>query len=242
MSGTHVNRHIVALSGGADSTAMALALAEREPRDYAYVCTPTGDELPEMFMHWRRLGDLLGKPLEVLTTGRSLAGLIREWNALPNWRMRWCTRVLKIEPFQAYVASHSPCVVYVGLRADETDREGVEYQGEVTRRFPLVEWGWGRTEVIWYLARRNVVIPERTDCAGCFFQTLGEWHSLWQNHPEKYAEWEAKEAATGHTMRSPSRDTHPAALAELRVEFEEGYRPKRTRMKDRPAMCGTCAR
>jgi tRNA(Ile)-lysidine synthase TilS/MesJ len=27
-------RHVVALSGGKDSTAMALALAEREPRDY----------------------------------------------------------------------------------------------------------------------------------------------------------------------------------------------------------------
>ena len=29
--------HIVALSGGKDSTAMALRLAEAEPRDYTYV-------------------------------------------------------------------------------------------------------------------------------------------------------------------------------------------------------------
>jgi hypothetical protein len=57
-----------------------------------------------------------------------------------------------------------------------------------------------------------------------------------------YAEWEEREAAVGHTMRSPGRDTHPAALAELRLEFEAGYKPKRTRMKDRPMMCGTCTR
>ena len=37
-------KHVVALSGGKDSTAMALELAEREPRDYVYVCTPTGNE------------------------------------------------------------------------------------------------------------------------------------------------------------------------------------------------------
>ncbi len=55
-------KHIVALSGGKDSTAMALRLAEIEPRDYAYVITPTGNELPEMIAHWRKLMDLLGKP------------------------------------------------------------------------------------------------------------------------------------------------------------------------------------
>ena len=55
--------HVVALSGGKDSAAMALRLAELEPRDYTYVCTPTGDELPEMFQHWRGLAERLGKPL-----------------------------------------------------------------------------------------------------------------------------------------------------------------------------------
>ncbi len=44
-------RHIIALSGGKDSTAMALRLAKVEPRDYEYVITPTGDELPEMIEH-----------------------------------------------------------------------------------------------------------------------------------------------------------------------------------------------
>lgn len=43
--------HVVALSGGHDSTAMAFLLNELEPRPYNYVCTPTGDELPPML--WR---------------------------------------------------------------------------------------------------------------------------------------------------------------------------------------------
>lgn len=47
-------QHVVAVSGGKDSTALALLLSEREPRDYTYVCTPTGDELPEWFEHMRR--------------------------------------------------------------------------------------------------------------------------------------------------------------------------------------------
>lgn len=39
---TMTTLHVVALSGGKDSTAMALRLAEVEPREYTYVCTPTG--------------------------------------------------------------------------------------------------------------------------------------------------------------------------------------------------------
>ena len=68
-------KHIVALSGGKDSTAMALRLAEVEPKDYQFVITPTGDELPEMYEHWRLLGDLLGEPVDNGHIGVFLAGL-----------------------------------------------------------------------------------------------------------------------------------------------------------------------
>lgn len=44
----HGCAHVVALSGGKDSTALALRLKEIEPREYQYVCTPTGDELPDL--------------------------------------------------------------------------------------------------------------------------------------------------------------------------------------------------
>lgn len=84
--------HVVALSGGKDSTAMALRLAEVEPRDYTYVCTPTGDELPEMWAHWRRLSEMLGKPL-VPVIGGTLKGIIQEEGCLPNFRMRFCAGV-----------------------------------------------------------------------------------------------------------------------------------------------------
>lgn len=223
---------------------MALFLAEIEPADYTYVCTPTGNELPEMVDHWIKIGKLLGKPILPVTCGRSLGGLISLQNALPNWRMRWCTRMLKIEPFQRYCMAHLPATVFVGIRADEV-RDGVEHDMPllIGQRFPLVEWGWGIGDVKSYLKRRGVTIPERTDCAACFFQTLGEWWNLWKQHPEKYAEAEGWETATSHTLRSDSRDTWPAALKDLRARFEAGDVPKqRTGMSERPSMCSVCAR
>lgn len=230
--------HVVGLSGGKDSTAMALRLAEIEPDvERVYVCTPTGNELPEMFEHWLKVGDLLGARI-LPVVADSLGGLIAGYNALPNFRMRWCTRQLKIEPFVKFLTVNAPAVAYVGLRADEEGRKGVDY-GEMvpgcTTRFPLREWGWGLPEVLGYLDERGVVIPERTDCAVCFYQTIGQWFDLWEKHPDHYAEGEAWEAATGHTFRSASRDTWPAALTELRAEFERGRIPKDRRQ---PALLG----
>src|SRR6266850_5286122 len=90
LPGAAPQQNIVALSGGKDSTALALRLAEVEPRQYRYVCTPTGDELPEMMEHWARLERLLGAPIERLGTA-TLPGLIYQQHALPNVWMRWCT-------------------------------------------------------------------------------------------------------------------------------------------------------
>lgn len=219
--------HVVALSGGKDSTAMALRLAEIEPREYTYVCTPTGDELPEMFEHWRKLGDMLGSQV-IPVMGGTLNGLIDKQNALPNWRQRWCTRMLKIEPYAAWLMKQGDAVSYVGLRADEPERAGGDYAyiPGVTMRFPMREWGWTIKDVRAYLDQRGVSIPKRTDCARCFFQTIGEWWDLWKAHPDIYRNAEDQEIKTGYTFRSPGRDTWPAGLRELRGKFESGYLPQ----------------
>lgn len=219
-------RHIVGLSGGKDSTAMALRLAETEPRDYEYVCTPTGNELPEMLTHWEKLERMLGKPLIRLSGGTNLLQLIADMQMLPNFRARWCTRILKIEPTIEFMQSLPPgSVLYVGLRADEEEREGI-FGTDIKIDFPMRRWGWGEPEVWRYLGERGVKIPNRSDCMFCYGQRLGEWYALWKKKPLWYSVGEGLEASLGHTFRSPQRDTWPASLTELRQEFEKGRVPR----------------
>lgn len=219
--------HVVALSGGKDSTAMALRLAEVEPRDYTYICTPTGNELPEMKTHWTNLERLLDAVIVTINSGATLDGLINIQKALPNNRMRWCTRMLKIEPAIAFYRKHAPCVAYVGLRADEDadERTGI-YGIEIEQRYPMREWGWTESDVWDYLFRRGVSVPERTDCAWCYDQQLRQWRRLWQSYPHLYWAGDAHEKKIGHTFRSPSRDTWPASLQELAKEFSKGRIPR----------------
>ena len=243
-------RHVVALSGGKDSCAMALRLKELHPNNaYEFICTPTGNELPEVIEHWLKIGKMLGTPILPITSGTSLQGRIRKYNTLPSWRMRWCTRELKIKPFQAYLAKSAPVTSYVGIRYDEIgDREDAQIDG-VINRYPLVEWEWGIAEVKGYLHEKGVTIPKRTDCAMCFYQRLGEWWLLWKDHPDEYREAVYYEELTGHTLRSDDRDSWPASLSDMALEFEKGRTPKgadqmtfELGVDSRKAMCSFCAR
>lgn len=234
--------HIGAISGGKDSVAMAVLLTEKHPDiNFQWVCTPTGNEPPEWFAHMKSLRERIGPITPIMHPG-GLAGLVKQWNALPNWRQRWCTRVLKIEPFAAFLMKNSPAVFYVGLRADEEQRDGGDYQQvpNVEMRFPLRETGMNLSDVLSFLSKRRIVIPKRTDCMLCFFQRLIEWHELWKSNPSAYAEGEAWEAMTGYTFRSPGRDTQPTSLKELREKFETGWIPKDTRDPINAMQCRVC--
>lgn len=240
--------HIVGLSGGKDSTCLAVWLAENEPRPYNYVCTPTADELPEMVEHWKSLETKLGKPLLMLEN-EGLVPLNKRMKAIPNWNMRFCTRLLKLKPYGDFIKNVQPAISYIGLRADEEEREGATHGGDyvtktddVVQRFPLREIGFGIDDVYQFLMERQIRIPDRTDCARCFYQTIGEWYLLWKNHPEIYADAEAEELFHGHTYRSAQRDSWPASLRDLRAEFEKGRVPEISlrMMEKRKGMCRAC--
>jgi len=112
-------RHIVSLSGGKDSTAMALYMRDNYPEIPAeYIFCDTGAELPETYDYLSRLEALLGKEIVHLSgldllkvrpkPGRSAFDMwLQEvyGGFLPNPRARWCTRVLKIKPFEHYIGN-----------------------------------------------------------------------------------------------------------------------------------------
>lgn len=185
---------------------MALRLKELYPRRrFTFFITPTGDELPEMEAHWDKLERMLGQELTVIS-GCTLNELIEVQDALPNWRQRWCTRIIKIEPCIELVRDllhrGDRVILYVGLRADEESRKGGLYGDDAEVVYPLREWGWGLEEVVDYLDHRGVEIPARTDCARCYEQRIGEWYYLWLDHPDIFEEAAQQEENTGHTFRS----------------------------------------
>ena len=115
--------HVLGLSGGRDSAALAVWMRDHLPElNVQYFFTDTGKELPEVYDYLGRLEGFLGKTIEMLNPGRDFDFWLAEYgHFLPSPRTRWCTRQLKIHPFQKWLKPHLDAGVevhsYVAIRA-----------------------------------------------------------------------------------------------------------------------------
>jgi 3'-phosphoadenosine 5'-phosphosulfate sulfotransferase (PAPS reductase)/FAD synthetase len=191
-------RHVCGISGGKDSTALAIYMRDRIPNMEYFFCD-TGAELKETYEYIDRVEVYLGKPVHRLNPERDFDHWLQIFgNYLPSSRMRWCTRKLKIEPFEKFVGT-APVVSYVGIRADE-DREGyISTKPNITPVFPFREDGIRLNDVYRILEESGIGIPKyyewrsRSGCYFCFFQRKAEWAGLKERHPDQYEQAKAYE-------------------------------------------------
>jgi len=196
-------RHILLLSGGKDSTALAIFMREHHPDiGMEYVFCDTHKELPETYEYLSRIEGRLGRPIVRLSSDLGERGF-DHWltifrGYLPSPQMRWCTRELKIQPFEKYVGDDE-VYLYVGIRADE-HREGyISTKPNITPVFPFKEAGITRAEVFRILKESRIGLPEyykwrsRSGCFFCFFQRRIEWVGLLKNHPALFEQAKAYE-------------------------------------------------
>lgn len=187
-------RHVLGLSGGKDSAALAIYIKDRYPvvhEKMEYFFSDTGAELKEVYDFLDKLEAYLGKEIKRLSSGKDFDHWLSVYNGfLPSAKQRWCTREMKIKPFEAFVGDDE-VVSYIGIRADE-NREGyISHKKNIKAVFPFVEDGIVRDDVFQML-EDSVGVPEyykwrsRSGCYFCFFQRQSEWLGLKREHPELF--------------------------------------------------------
>ena len=200
------DRHVLGLSGGKDSAALAVHMRQAHPDlDIEYFFTDTGKELPEVYEFLGRLEGYLGKPIERLNPRRNFDFWLREYNHfLPSPQTRWCTRTLKLKPFEQWIkpmlAAGDKVTTYVAIRADEDYREGYSSkQDNLHVSLPFRTAGIDKAGVMDILESSGVGYPKyyewrsRSGCTFCFFQQKIEWVRLKERHPEAFEEAKALE-------------------------------------------------
>lgn len=210
-------KHVLGLSGGKDSSALALYVKETRPDlDVEYFFTDTGYELPETNEFIDQLEEKLGYIHRL--NARSLnhiegrgeldfkSMLKKHQNFLPSQRDRWCTIQLKLKPFERWadslIADGYEIFNYVGIRADEPNRTGLlTIDKPITTVMPFREDGIVKSDIENILQRNGLELPayyswrSRSGCSFCFYQKKIEWIRLKENHPELFEQ--AKEFEKG---------------------------------------------
>ena len=185
-------RHICGISGGKDSSALAVYMRHRVPQMEYFFCD-TGAELPETYEYLTRLEVILGRPIVRLNAERGFDHWFEVFRgALPSPQMRWCTKNMKIKPIESWIGD-DPAVSYVAIRADESNRKGhISTKPNITTRFPFVEDGINHDAVLRLLDDAGIGLPEyyswrtRSGCYFCFYQRKAEWVGLAEHHPELF--------------------------------------------------------
>ena len=151
-------RHVLGISGGKDSAALAIYLFQKYPQlDIEYYTCDTGKELDETYRLIDNLENYLGKKiLRIIGAPDSHEDPFDHFlklygGFLPSSNARWCTKQLKLVPFEKYVGD-DPVVSYVGIRGDE-EREGyISRKTNIQSIFPFRKNIWSEDVLNKFLA------------------------------------------------------------------------------------------
>ncbi len=251
--------HVLGISGGKDSAALAVYMSQNHPElDVEYFYTDTGKELPEVYEFLGRLEGLLGKSITKLNPYKGFDYWLKAFNNfLPSPQTRWCTRVLKLEPFRAWVKpwldAGDTVYSYVAIRADEEHRTGMR-DGHPNMHvvMPLREAGIDKAGVCEILESSGLGLPayyewrSRSGCTFCFFQQKIEWVHLLERHPESFKEAMSYEKTaidsgspfTWSQGESLAELSKPERIAQIKADFEKRKARKLKSFKINPLRVG----
>lgn len=235
------DKHVLGISGGKDSAALAVFVRQNHPElDVEYFFTDTGKELPEVYEFLGRLEGFLGKPILRLNPRRDFDFWLREYhNFLPSAQTRWCTRQLKLAPFEQWIRpmlnAGDKVTTYVAIRSDEEYREGYTSKHDNLKvSLPFRDAGIDKRGVMDILDSSGVGLPKyydwrsRSGCTFCFFQQKIEWVRLKERHPEAFEEakqYEKNALEHGSPFTWTQRESlteleQPARVIQIVTDFE----------------------
>ncbi|MDX2105610.1 MAG: phosphoadenosine phosphosulfate reductase family protein [Candidatus Melainabacteria bacterium] len=184
-------RHVLGLSGGKDSAALAVFMHKRVPEMEYFFCD-TKKELAETYEYLEKLKARLGISIMYLSEERGFDHWLDVYGGvLPSPQVRWCTKQLKIKPLERFIGDDE-AISYIGIRADEQRDGYISTRSNITPVYPFKEHGLVKADIFRILEESGIGIPSyyswrsRSGCYFCFFQRKYEWVRLSEEHPDLF--------------------------------------------------------
>lgn len=248
--------HILSLSGGKDSTALAFFMKENMPDIFEktqLVFCDTECELPEIYDYLNKVELFLNKPIKRIKPPVSFEQMMEVQNFLPTPHRRWCTIMMKTTPFKKYIydlfkeQGEGIVNLYIGIRADEQHRAKTGKYGDnsIKEIYPFVENYINREDVFKILEDIGIGLPEyykwtsRSGCYFCFFKSQLSWILLNEYHPDLYKkamemeEPRLKQGGFGWNIEYSLKDMiKPQNIKKIKEKYKEIFERKKRKQTD----------
>ncbi|MBI4869261.1 MAG: phosphoadenosine phosphosulfate reductase family protein [Candidatus Wallbacteria bacterium] len=216
----------VSMSGGKDSTALALWMRE-QGLPHVRIFADTGWESPVTYAYLDYLEERLG-PIERLKPKESFTQRLLRLGTWPARSRRWCTKDLKVYPIRDWMddfrlpEGYTSLVNVVGIRAEESAKRATFREREWSDDTHCYVWRpllrWSLADVLQIHRRHGVKVNplyqqgfERVGCFPCIYAGKLEIRLLAEEYQERIDVIRDLERATGNTMfalRRPGSDEH----------------------------------
>ena len=196
-------RNIVALSGGVASAWVAWWVVNNIDKDAMLYFNDTKWEDKDLYRFLDDISAYLGKEIHYDTDGRDPEQVFYDQHMLASNRVPLCSRILKAERLQKYIAPGD--VVYFGIDLQEVHRceriAAIYRPLGVQTRFPMVEEQVYKPHVFQWLKDTGIELPRmyklgfaHNNCSGgCVRSGKKQWVHLLRTLPDVYAERERVE-------------------------------------------------
>lgn len=159
-------RHILGISGGKDSAALAIYMKDCYPQiPFEFYNSDTKCELKETETLINRLDTYLGGIKRLIAVEDSpedtpFDHFYKVYGGyLPSPQARWCTQKMKLEKMEEFVGD-APAISYVGIRGDE-EREGyISTKNNIQSIFPFRKNIWSLDVINRFFQNKNIPLLE----------------------------------------------------------------------------------
>ena len=147
-----------------------------------------------------RVEAYLGKPIIRLNDERGFDHWLEVYgHYLPSPQMRWCTRQLKIRPFERFVGD-DPVISYIGIRGDENRDGYISSKPNITPRYPFKEDGITERDVYRILDESRLGWPFRATASAAARRKpvrLRAPKSAWTSRAKKLSAHSSNQCGSG---------------------------------------------
>lgn len=181
-----MNKQYLSFGAGVNSVALYLLLKQKGV-DFETIFVNHETDYPETYAYvdyLRHQGFKINEVKPDYEGYSSLYEYCKYRKFLPSIYLRWCTYRFKLQPFWKYIKT--PCVVHIGISAEEKQRQTAHKRKGITSRWMLVEEGINRSECKTMIRNAGLKIPRKSGCWLCPFQGKKQLRRLYLEHPDLF--------------------------------------------------------